>query len=197
MEVWHTNVPTRWLFLRHIDLFWNAVDETFLKVTRNTSCGAHVHVAAKGRRYTFEELKAIAFAVAAQEDFISGILPPERIDNDFARPSSVHSDELREDLERGLQLGLQETLKEVGRAISRMRSPQELYVYMQGHDQGRQRYALWNFQNTVGADACGTVEFRGGRHLRGRVRTKRWIAFAVAFVSMAITNKVSAPTRET
>ena len=197
MEISHTSVQTRWSFLHHVDKFWNAVDATFLKVTKNTSCGAHVHVAAEGRRYTFEELKAVAFAVAAQEDFIRGILPPERIDNDFARPSSVHSDDLREDLERGLQLGPQETLKELGRTISRMRSPQELYVYMQGHDQRRQRYALWNFKNTVGASACGTVEFRGGRHLRGKVRTKRWIAFAVAFVSMAITNKVSAPMRET
>ena len=193
MEIWHTNAPPGWLFPQNIDTFWNAVDATFLRVTTNTSCGAHVHVAVKGRRYTFEELKAIAFAVAAQEEFVTEILPPERIDNDFARPSSVHSEELREDLERGLQLGPQQTLEVLGRTISRMQSPQELYVYMQGHDRSRQRYALWNFKNTVGASACGTIEFRGGRHLRGKVRTKRWIAFAVAFVSMAISNKVSAP----
>lgn len=52
--------------------------------------------------------------------------------------------------------------------------------------QGSNRLITWNFLNTVqgheGNFKSGTVEFRGGRHLRGKIRTKRWIAFAVAFI---------------
>lgn len=43
------------------------------------------------------------------------------------------------------------------------------------------RYVLWNFDN-VAQDKSGTIEFRGGRFLRGEVRTKRWMAFTVAFI---------------
>ena len=44
-----------------------------------------------------------------------------------------------------------------------------------------ERKVLWNFKPAAN-DGTGTIEFRGGRHLRGPVRTKRWIAFAVSCV---------------
>ncbi|TKA77741.1 hypothetical protein B0A55_04167 [Friedmanniomyces simplex] len=45
------------------------------------------------------------------------------------------------------------------------------------------RHVLWNFANAA-TGRSGTVEFRGGRCLRGPVRTKRWIAFTAAILEM-------------
>ena len=38
----------------------------------------------------------------------------------------------------------------------------------------------------------GTIEFRGGRHVRTGEKTKRWIAFTVAFIEMALSQVMSA-----
>ena len=45
------------------------------------------------------------------------------------------------------------------------------------------RRVLWNFEHVV-PGSTGTIEFRGGRGLRGPVRTKWWIAFVIAFVNL-------------
>lgn len=68
---------------------------------------------------------------------------------------------------------------------------------IQGWDRDDRR-TLWNFHNVTPKpdsgkpSTTGSVEFRGGRCLRGPVRTKRWIAFSVAFVTLAI-EEVSYP----
>lgn len=49
----------------------------------------------------------------------------------------------------------------------------------------RDRYVLWNFDNVL-EGRSGSVEFRGGRGLRGPERTKRWVAFVVAFVHFCV-----------
>jgi len=52
------------------------------------------------------------------------------------------------------------------------------------------RRVLWNFEHVVPGDRCtGTVEFRGGRGLRGPDRTKWWIAFVVSFIQYCISNE--------
>lgn len=38
----------------------------------------------------------------------------------------------------------------------------------------------------MNVQGSGTIEFRGGRHLRGPNRTFWWITFAVCFVSLAL-----------
>lgn len=53
------------------------------------------------------------------------------------------------------------------------------------------RRVLWNFEHVVPGNRCtGTVEFRGGRGLRGPNRTKWWIAFVLSFVQYCISNNV-------
>jgi hypothetical protein len=68
----------------------------------------------------------------------------------------------------------------------------QLVVYMQGSGQDvKSRRTLWNFQNlargpTAGYPPTYTVEFRGGRHMRGHLRTLAWLSFAVTFIAMAL-----------
>ena len=62
--------------------------------------------------------------------------------------------------------------------------------FMQGSFESKKdRYVLWNFDNIL-RDRSGTVGFRGGRGLKGTMRTKSRIAFVMAFIHMCI-NQVS------
>ncbi|KAK6441238.1 hypothetical protein LTR95_002537 [Oleoguttula sp. CCFEE 5521] len=47
-----------------------------------------------------------------------------------------------------------------------------------------ERYVLWNFANLLKTKK--TIEFRGGRGLRGPKRTKWWIAFVVGFIDFLL-----------
>ncbi|KAI9716674.1 MAG: hypothetical protein M1812_005212 [Candelaria pacifica] len=166
-----------------IDPFWKVTRKIF-NIQKNTSCGAHIHVGLSGRdpnrRYQLAELMKVAYAVATQEKFILQILPQERVDNDYCRPSSFRSEELKLDLEDEPDIHSEWPFSRIAKALLRMKNREALIEYMQAGS----RYVLWNFKNVVGRS--GTVEFRGGRHLRGPVRTKRWIAFTVSFVAKAI-----------
>ncbi|KAI8713046.1 hypothetical protein NCS52_01247900 [Fusarium sp. LHS14.1] len=164
---------------KQIDLFWEAMTELF-DIETNTSCGTHVHVAPRDHGYTLEELRRLAYAVATEEKFVLQILPQERIDNHYCRPCSFRSEELRLDLQEGEEDNIEHPSSYVAERLRGIRNESELIDYMQSNN----RYVLWNFKNTQ--SQSGTVEFRGGRHMRGPVRTKRWIAFTVAFVNKAI-----------
>jgi hypothetical protein len=66
----------------------------------------------------------------------------------------------------------------------------DLVDYMQDNMNVR-----WNFENLTrvkhgNEEPSGIIEFHGGRCLRGPVRTKRWIAFTIGFIELALT-KVS------
>lgn len=148
---------------------------------KNTSCGAHVHVSPYQCRYDLGQLKRIAYAVVVWEDFVQEILPEERRDNRWSQSAADLSDDLSTDIESGDEGSEDDIFHVVRQRIRGMRSRKQLVNYMQE----KSRYALWNFENVLEGKS-GTVEFRGGRHLRGRVRTKRWIAFAVNFISLAL-----------
>jgi hypothetical protein len=65
--------------------------------------------------------------------------------------------------------------------IMKMTTVDELVVYMQ-----HSRYVLWNFANLKGGKK--TIEFRGGRSIRGLHRTRWWIAFVVGFIHHLLTD---------
>ena len=173
---------------KNIHRFWEAVNYC-IDVEPNFSCGSHVHVAPfpNSRQthiyFSMEQLRKIAYAVATEEYWISQILPKERLYNRYCKfNSSCVNRRWRECgydwAAYAPMLGL------IRREILGLNSAQQLCEYMQGRD----RYALWNFQNTVQnrTTGKGTIEFRGGRHLRGEKNTKRWVAFAIAFIALAI-----------
>lgn len=159
-------------------LFWDAMRKVF-KVRENFTCGSHVHVAPFGRKYTLPELKTIAFAVVVYEDLVHYILPAARQENTYCKRNSAVSPKLKELLQSGKN---KNSFSAVGNRIKQIQTKQDLWVLMQGNEPGG-RYVIWNFKNIFGS---GTVEFRGGRHLRGPNRTLWWITFAIAFVSLAL-----------
>ena len=151
----------------------------FHEPRRSSRCGSHVHVSPKRGYFNLKELQAIAFAVVWYDDEVQKILHRCRRDSNYCRRNRAHSQELRDkDMSASADL------------INNVSDEASLVRVVQGWDR-EDRRTLWNFHNVTpkpnsGKSATGSVEFRGGRCLRGPVRTKRWIAFTIAFVILAI-----------
>ena len=146
---------------------------------RSSRCGSHVHVSPNRGYFNLKEFQAIAFAVVWYDDEVQQILHRCRRDSDYCRRNRAHSRELRDK-----DMSASATL------INNVSDKASLVRIIQGWDNDDRR-TLWNFHNVTpkpnsGKSFTGSVEFRGGRCLRGPVRTKRWIAFAIAFVVLAI-----------
>ncbi|XXG94152.1 hypothetical protein Hte_000404 [Hypoxylon texense] len=153
-----------------IDAFWNAMGAVFHQPIRSSKCGSHVHISPAGRHYSIQELKVIAFGVVAYEHLVLQILPSSRHDNIYCVPNTTSSS----------KLGNGSNLERIGALIASARSAAELKDMMQVG-----RRVIWNFENTL-PGKTGTIEFRGGRGLRGRNRTRWWIAFALSFIHFVI-----------
>ena len=167
----------------HIKLFWEAMSKVFKPVEKDISCGSHIHVAPIGRRWTLDELKKIAFAVCIYETYVCAVLPSERRNNQHCERNSKIGTRMGNTLRQRTSA----SLRTIANEIKAKANANDLCAYMQASIDNRK--VLWNFQNTLnrpGYTTSGTVEFRGGRHLRGKVRTLRWITFAIAFISMAL-----------
>lgn len=117
-----------------------------------------------------------------------GLLPASRYSNDFCTPNTFRSKRLRNLNER---YGFQNAwfVHDARAQIQATRSITELKELMQGKGQESRR-VLWNFENLL-EGGSGSLEFRGGRTLRGPARTKRWICFTLAFVAVAINVSLS------
>ena len=146
---------------------------------RSPRCGSHVHVSPAKGNFDLGELQAIAFAVIWYDQEVQQILHSCRRDSDYCRRNAAHSPELKD-----------KNLENIAQIINNAYDKKHLVKIIQGLDKDDRR-VLWNFQNVtpmswIRTSATGTVEFRGGRCLRGPARTKRWIVFAIAFVILAI-----------
>lgn len=162
--------------------FWAAMNTVF-DVQRNFTCGSHIHVAPQERRFSMAELKTIAFAIITQEHMIKSLLPRARSMNSYCQRNSKLSPKLIEFFKDGKNT---RSFAKVKTAIQGMDHPAQILDLMQGTE----RYVIWNFKNIR---TTNTIEFRGGRHLRGHNRTFWWITFAVSFISLAL-KEVSRPT---
>ena len=175
--IMYSDDPSSWR--GQIDLFWKVTWNIFY-VTRNTSCGTHVHVSPLHRNYDFIELKRIAYAAVAWGPLVEEILPVDRRGNPYCEQPAVLSEALSSDLDDGGSRN--DPLYSVRRKIRRMKTPQRLFKYMQNE----KRFALWNFKNAVPDTGTGSIEFRGGAHMRGNTGTKELIGFVVSFISLAL-----------
>jgi hypothetical protein len=149
------------------------------KVEKNFTCGSHVHVAPKGRHYTLPELKIIAFAIITHEHLLDAFLPKQRLDNRYCKKNSAVSVWLRHFFANGIS---SQTFSTIATFLRAKNSKVDIKRLMQGVERS-DRYVIWNFANI---ENSGTIEFRGGRHLRGPNRTYWWITFAVSFISLAL-----------
>ena len=162
-----------------IDAFWSAIRAVFHTPRRSSRCGSHVHVSPSRGHFNLKELQALAFAVVWYDDEVQQILHRCRRDSDYCRRNRAHSRELRDK-----DISASATL------INNVSDKASLVGIIQGWDK-EDRRTLWNFHNVTPKpnseqSSTGSVEFRGGRCLRGPVRTKRWIAFSIGFVILAI-----------
>ncbi|KAK6335008.1 hypothetical protein TWF718_010450 [Orbilia javanica] len=156
---------------REINVFWSAMSSMF-EVKKSTTCGSHIHIAPWGEGFTLQQTKTIAFACCYYEPYVISLMPQERRDHPSCKRNSRASMRISSLFQAG-------QMSTIARVIRGQTSTQSLIECMQGDT----RYVLWNFKPLLGS---GTIEFRGGRHLRGPNRTTAWITFVVLFVMLAL-----------
>ncbi|KAI1092382.1 putative amidoligase enzyme-domain-containing protein [Rostrohypoxylon terebratum] len=170
-------MSTRQRWENEIDMFWASWHRIFHMPIQSNKCGSHVHISPwPEKEFRLDQLKSIAFGIILYEPLIEELLPANRRHNRFCEMNSSYSSRLRVCWD----------LQTVWIRIRGCDYKWELRRLMQ-EDKGTRedRYVLWNFDNIL-EGRSGTVEFRGGRGLRGPVRTKRWIAFVIAFIDMCL-----------
>ena len=149
----------------------------------SSRCGSHIHVSPwPNRQFSLHDLHALAFGTIHYEFHVHNLLPEYRQHNKYCRPNTEHSEALHELIHvRGVHA------RDVWKKTVGIKDLRRLRDFMQASDEPKKdRYVLWNFDNVVQPGGSGSVEFRGGRAFRGPVRTKRWIAFVMAFVHFCL-----------
>ncbi|KAK5457169.1 hypothetical protein LTS15_004950 [Exophiala xenobiotica] len=179
LEAVSPRLETRKRWEDEIDAFWDAMRAVFHMPRRVLRCGSHVHVSLGRGDFHLKELQAIAFAVVFYDQQVQQVLPGSRRNYHYCVPNKTHSRALKG-----------KSMSEVAALINAVQTKEDLVEIIQGKSK-KDRPVLWNFHNVTRMpfateSALGTVEFRGGRCLRGPLRTKRWISFAVAFIILAI-----------
>lgn len=127
------------------------------------------------------ELRNIACSIVFYADNLNDMLPSPRRNNAYCQNNWETS-------LLGLMYGSgsKKDVRQTMERIWKINDEGELKRFMQDD-----RRVMWNFEHIVpGARFTGTIEFRGGRGLRGRNRTKWWIAFVVSFIQLCIFSKV-------
>ncbi|EPE08056.1 swim zinc finger domain protein [Ophiostoma piceae UAMH 11346] len=154
---------------REIDKFWEGFHAVFHTPTPSPLCGSHYHIS-RGRNtsFTLGELKTIAFGVVLFESQLTKILVQQRRTNQYCTPNTASS--------AALKRAVSHSVGYLAATINSVRDTTSLCRLMQAN-----RYVLWNFANIVPGKS-GTIEFRGGRCLRGKFRTRAWVAFTVSFI---------------
>lgn len=163
--------------------------------TSSSRCGSHIHVSPwPSRKFSLAQLHALTFGVIHYEFHVQNLLPEYRQHNKYCRSNTEHSAALRRLLRPATRSGRVASHGDVWKKVRGFGDARQLRDFMQagGDDPKKDRYVLWNFDNVARPGGSGTVEFRGGRGFRGPVRTKRWIAFVLAFVHFCL-HQVSGP----
>ncbi|KAF2834146.1 hypothetical protein M501DRAFT_1002208 [Patellaria atrata CBS 101060] len=154
--------------------FWSVLTGAF-KVTRNDSCGTHVHIAPWKKNFTIKQAQTVAFACCLYEPYVVSCLPDNRRTSRYCqRNSRVEGLLLKTLFER-------KSMSKIAAAIKRKKDFKKLRDFMQGDN----RYVLWNFKNLPNKRKS-TIEFRGGQHAQDADKAECWITFAVVFVMMAL-----------
>lgn len=173
-----------------IDNFWQAWDKVFHMAEASHACGSHIHVSPSPRkRFSLANLKNIAYGAVLYEDCVQQCLPYFRRNNRYCRVNTEHADELSGMM--GCCESAQCSLEQVWNRLRDAPSAESVRETMQASSAGgNDRYVVWNFDNILDGKS-GTVEFRGGRGLRGPLKTKRWASFVLAFIHMCLSQVIS------
>jgi len=166
-HVWESEVKNFWAVL--LSLF---------EVKKNFTAGTHIHVAPWGKPFSLKQAQIIAFACCYYEPYVISLMPKERRDYKYCQRNTQVAG-------RMAILYKQKKIHVIASDIKKKGSLKSLCTYMQGGVDSGHRRVMWNFQGLL-KKKTGTIEFRGGRHMRGPGRTIRWITFVVVFVMLAI-----------
>ncbi|KAJ6015342.1 amidoligase enzyme-domain-containing protein [Penicillium herquei] len=167
-----------------IDLFWVSWGRVFKLPRRSAKCGSHIHVSpGPNKRFTLTELKKICCGIVFYANNLNDMLPAPRRNNAYCQKNwEVFDSNISDWYQNGSNGDVRQTMWRIWDTANE----QELKNFMQND-----RRVMWNFEHIVPGDRfTGTVEFRGGRGLRGPIRTKWWIAFVVSFIQLCISSKV-------
>lgn len=170
-----------------IDTFWRAHNTLLSTPHKSVKSGLHIHISpgdslGNRSRFHLDDYKAIAFGTVFFDAYIQDLLPVSRRENKYCMPNTKQSKYL-----------LGKSIDHVKRQLESVKNPRDLIKVMQGNDLKKRRYVLWNFENIACKEGhqpgseSGTVEFRGGPCVRKRSRTKKWIAFTIAFINLCRT----------
>ncbi|GKT55858.1 SWIM zinc finger domain protein [Colletotrichum tofieldiae] len=168
-----------------IEVFWAACDRVFQMPEASHRCGSHIHVSPSPlKMFSLSQLKRVAYGVVFYEPLVEEILPRSRRNHPYCKLNTEHSDELKTIIWSSQDT--ESSLRRVRHRIMSVNSARGVRDLMQRSSEPRiDRRVLWNFDN-VFPGCSGTIEFRGGRALRGPVKTKRWISFALAFIHLCL-----------
>jgi hypothetical protein len=142
---------------------------------RSRLCGSHIHISPGPYKcFSLEDLKSIACGIVYYAQNLEDVLPASRREHRYCRYNWSGGSGLGLWYEDGSDGAVDETIERIGLVDDE----RELKEFMQDD-----RRVLWNFEHVL-PGSTGTVEFRGGRGLRGPVRTKWWVAFVTAFINL-------------
>ncbi|OBS22823.1 hypothetical protein FPOA_09148 [Fusarium poae] len=155
----------------HIDTMWRFITTNY-RVSANSSCGTHVHLSRAGG-FTLDELKRVCQCIIHFELAFEGILPRDRLSNEYARSNWLDNPNFgHRNLSR----------KESIDVIQNASSMRELVLLMNpDHD----KMFGWNFLYLLNSPH-GTIEFRRGAASVSSSDVFMWIEIAMSFVEASI-----------
>lgn len=150
---------------------WRFITTNY-RVTANSSCGTHVHLSRAGG-FTLDELKRVCQCIIHFEPAFEGILPRDRLSNEYARSNWLDNPNFgHRNLSRRDSIDV----------IQSATSMRELVLLMNpDHD----KMFGWNFLYLLNSP-YGTIEFRRGAASTSSSDVFMWIELAMSFVEASI-----------
>ena len=160
-SAWRQHIDTMWLFI-----------STNYRVSANESCGTHVHLSRAGG-YTLADLKKVCQCIIHFEPAFEGILPKDRLSNEYARSNWLDNSNLGHK-----RLSRQESID----VIQHAETIRDLVLLMNpDHD----KMFGWNFLYLI-HNPHGTIEFRRGAASTSSDDVFMWVEIAMSFVQASI-----------
>lgn len=165
-----------------ITKIWEELHKNFYIETQST-CGTHVHLRPMDG-FELSQLKNMAKVIAVFERNVRDAMPKERKDSKWAM-SNVSQKELSPKLTQFYnQCRNSNDYNPLFRGIDFIISDEELSAIMSPG-----KIVTWNFRNVL--NSCGTLEFRRPPQVVDAKSTCNWVAFALSFVSYALSSDFS------
>ncbi|KAL8834341.1 MAG: hypothetical protein Q9170_003796 [Blastenia crenularia] len=172
LEVISPKIIADGTWVQVIDVFWSVLLAHF-ELRQGISCGLHIHISTVTGSYSMNQLRAMAKAIIVWEPATKRCTPPSRHDRFqlYCKSNVAHGVPVAEDLNRGLAYAFDKIDDYTRDDIIGYICPE--------------KHMAWNLLPSR-TDGHGSIEFRRPPGVVTAKKAKHWIAFAMAFVDMAI-----------